>query len=149
MQNGDTLSGIARAYGVRTARLRELNGIPAGSSLIRTGQKLRLWPVTANHVHVVRRGETLSGIANRYSVSLSGLRDVNGMKTRQSMIRSGQKLRLPAGARPAADRKYVVRSGDTLGRIATSYGVRLSDLLNANTLSMQSVIRPGQVLHIP
>ena len=91
----------------------------------------------------------MSGIANRYGVSLSGLRDVNGMKTRQSMIRSGQKLRLPAGARPAAVRKYVVRSGDTLGRIATSYGVRLSDLLNANTLSMQSVIRPGQVLHIP
>jgi LysM repeat protein len=42
-----------------------------------------------------------------------------------------------------------VRRGDTLGRIASRYGVRLMDLLRANGLSVRPVIRPGQSLLIP
>jgi len=50
----------------------------------------------AEQKHTIKRGETLSGIAHRYSVSLSLLRSVNGIKG--NMLRVGQTIRIP-GAR--------------------------------------------------
>ncbi len=44
-------------------------------------------------VHVIRRGETLSGIAKRYSVSMSTLKKHNGLK--HNSIRIGQRLKIP------------------------------------------------------
>ncbi|MEO7387751.1 MAG: N-acetylmuramoyl-L-alanine amidase [Gammaproteobacteria bacterium] len=43
--------------------------------------------------HVVRRGDTLSGVAIRYRVSVSSLRSVNGLRTDTVWV--GQKLRIP------------------------------------------------------
>jgi membrane-bound lytic murein transglycosylase D len=100
--------------------------------------------------HVVRAGETLSGIAAAHGVSQARLRELNAIPAGSSLIRVGQALHLPtdaaAGARPP---EHVVQRGETLGRIAARYGVALLDLLAANALSMRSVIHPGQVLLIP
>jgi len=150
VQRGDTLSDIARAHGMQVTALRELNGIPRGSSLIRSGQQLRVDSDGSGGTHVVRKGETLSGIASSHRVSVSRLRAANGMSSRNSLIRPGQRLTLPAGATsPSVSRRYVVSRGDTLTRIADSFGVRLRDLLSANTLRIDSVIHPGQTLRIP
>ncbi|MBT1444809.1 transglycosylase SLT domain-containing protein [Shewanella sp. JM162201] len=46
-------------------------------------------------------------------------------------------------------RRYVVKSGDTLGGIAKRNGVKLQALLSANGLKKDSVIRPGQTLKLP
>lgn len=46
--------------------------------------------------HAVRRGETLSGIAQRYKVSVQILRQVNGKS--DDMLRVGEKLRIPLGS---------------------------------------------------
>ena len=43
-------------------------------------------------IHIVRRGETLSGIALRYRLELSALKDINGIEGDRILI--GQKLRL-------------------------------------------------------
>jgi N-acetylmuramoyl-L-alanine amidase len=43
--------------------------------------------------HVITRGDTLSGIAERYRVSLTSLRQANGL--RNDRIRIGQKLTIP------------------------------------------------------
>ena len=45
-------------------------------------------------------------------------------------------------------RRYVVRGGDTLSRIASRHRIALSDLKSVNGLN-GSGIRPGQVLKIP
>ena len=42
-----------------------------------------------------------------------------------------------------------VRTGETASQIARRYGVSLAALLNYNGLTMQSVIRAGEVLRIP
>ena len=148
VRRGDTLSTIAAAHGMSLARLREANGLSARASHIRVGQKLRLDgpAVTAAATHVVRHGETLSSIATRYGVKLSQLRRANNLSSRSSLIRTGQKLRLPGAA---AARSHVVRRGESLTRIASRYGVGLGDLLSANTLTLKSIIHPGQVLRIP
>lgn len=48
----------------------------------------------SSRVHVVRRGETLSGIGARYGVSVASIKRTNGLSG--SAIRSGQRLRIPA-----------------------------------------------------
>ena len=50
---------------------------------------------------------------------------------------------------PSADAGYTVQSGDTLSGIAFALGVSLEDLLSANNLTEDSVIKPGQVLTVP
>jgi LysM repeat protein len=150
VQRGETLSGIAQQYGMSLSILRELNDIPRSSSLIRPGQKLVVSSAWEQPVHVVRQGETLSGIAHAYGVSLTTLRDLNDIPSNRSIIRPGQKLLLPARLElPETTRTHVVRRGDTLLEIAARYGVKLIDLLKANTLSINAVIHPGQTLSIP
>jgi membrane-bound lytic murein transglycosylase D len=147
---GDTLSTIAQAFGMSLAQLRELNSIPRSASLIRAGQHLHVTgETTATGTHVVRRGETLSAIARHYGMSLAELRAVNGMSSGQSLIRTGQVLRV--ADRPGSIDRFVhvVSTGDTLLRIAVSYGVRLADLLLHNGLRLDSTIYPGQRIRIP
>lgn len=52
----------------------------------------RLWAAEGS-VHVVRRGDTLSGIARKYGTSVSSLKQLNGLKT--DLIKVGQALQLP------------------------------------------------------
>jgi LysM repeat protein len=53
----------------------------------------------------------------------------------------------PAHAAPPG--VYVVKEGDSLGRIAQKLGVKLPDLLNANGMTVDSLILPGQQLVVP
>jgi LysM repeat protein len=50
---------------------------------------------------------------------------------------------------PASPLTYTVQLGDTLGEIATRFGVTVDALARANGISNQALIRPGQVLTIP
>ncbi len=70
-------------------------------------------PRSSGDVHEVRAGETLSGIARRYGVSVSGLVAANGLRGQSALVRVGQRLRIPqatARAKVAAS-KSVVRAG--------------------------------------
>jgi membrane-bound lytic murein transglycosylase D len=99
VRRGDTLSEIAARYGVRISDLRRWNGLGA-SSLIRPGQELRVadggGAVASGEptrVHVVRPGESLWRIAQRYGVRTSDLIDWNGIG-RSGTIYPGQKIRV-------------------------------------------------------
>ncbi|MCZ2404834.1 LysM peptidoglycan-binding domain-containing protein, partial [Paenarthrobacter sp. Z7-10] len=50
--------------------------------------------------------------------------------------------------RPAAGSSYTIQSGDTLGSIAASHGVSLTDLFALNSLGVNSTIYPGQSIRI-
>ncbi|AWB95320.1 hypothetical protein DCE93_06320 [Agromyces badenianii] len=111
--DGDTVSGIAERYGVPTADILALNGL-SWSSLIFPGQRLALpgggssapAPVTAPVAaelsrHTVVSGDTMSGIAAAYGISLDQMLSANGL-SRQSLIFPGQSIVLPpAGATDA------------------------------------------------
>lgn len=81
-----------------------------------------------------------------------------------SIIYPGQKIKIGGGQAPApapaatpapapapatSSGSYTVKSGDTLSAIAAKHGVKLSDILAANKLTMTSVIFPGNKLAIP
>ncbi len=55
---------------------------------------------------------------------------------------------LPASSEPHRT-VYVVRSGDTLGRIADRYGTSIAAICRANALNRRDLIRPGQRMVIP
>jgi membrane-bound lytic murein transglycosylase D len=98
--------------------------------------------------HKVRRGETLSGIASRYSVGVSEITSANSIRNR-NRIRVGQVLTIPGGDfRGPADRPgiHVVRRNETLSSIAKRYGLRVRDIERWNNLSSRDLIYPGQKL---
>ncbi|MBI4545597.1 MAG: D-alanyl-D-alanine carboxypeptidase/D-alanyl-D-alanine-endopeptidase [Gemmatimonadetes bacterium] len=104
---GETLTGIARRWGTTVDALRAANS-GVDPRRIRPGQKLRL-PTTsaeapaasgaadrkqAARAYVIRRGDTLEGIARRHRLTVEALRAANpGVNPRRLM--PGRKLRLP------------------------------------------------------
>lgn len=83
VRKGDTLSAIARAHGISLSNLQRWNGL-VGRSLIHPGQKLVIGEDgPSNHqrrvLYRVRRGDTLSKIAHRFSVSVADLRRWNNL----------------------------------------------------------------------
>jgi len=110
--------------------------------------------------YVVRAGDTLAGIAERYKLTLQALVQANKI-AKPSLIHPGQSLRLPgikaparraAASKPAAPaptRPYPVKTGDTLIAISEAQKVPLTTILALNHLTTASVIHPGQVLRLP
>jgi membrane-bound lytic murein transglycosylase D len=103
VRRGETVSGIARRYGVSQAQLQRWNNLGV-SGRINAGQRLRVGQSaterarvatrSSSRTHTVRSGETLSGLAQQYGVRLSALAGANGL-TSKSRIRVGQKLEVP------------------------------------------------------
>ena len=67
---------------------------PEGTLLAQTGPQKVQGPAAGPQEHVIARGDTLSGIAYRYNVSIRTLRSANGL--RNDRIRVGQVLRIPS-----------------------------------------------------
>lgn len=59
-----------------------------------------LWAASGG-VHVVRKGDTLSGLAVRYGVSVRELKQANGLNS--DLIRIGQSLKIPESSRNTAN----------------------------------------------
>ncbi len=114
-------------------------------------------PPQANREHVVIKGDNFSTIGKKYSVGVSALAKANpGVDS--SRLKIGQKLAIPATAAAgpktvkgnengAAD-VYVVKSNDTLGRIAREYKTTVKALRETNNLKSDA-IKVGQKLKLP
>ena len=163
VRRGDTLGRIAQKFGTSTSALQRANKLRSAHR-IRVGQKLLIPPgrragpaaaVVAQStpgVHVVRRGETLSGIAGAYRMSTARLRAANHLENAHR-IYVGQRLKVPgrsaSGESAGAERRtHVVRSGDTLHAIARRYGTTVRAIQTANRIA-STLIRPSQVLIVP
>lgn len=111
VQRGETLSDIARQYGVSLEYLVASNDI-SDIHNIQAGQELRVLS-PPGIVHTVARGETLWKIARVYRVPVAEIEAVNGID-RSSLLRPGQLLMLP-GARvpPALQRRVDAARGGT------------------------------------
>lgn len=151
---GDTLSGIAAKYGTTYQTLAAINGI-SDPNKIYVGQVLRLPggstppAATTGGTYTVVKGDTLSGIAQRYNTSWQTLAAINGIAD-PNKIYPGQVLKVPGAApsQPANQTTYVVKSGDTLSGIAAKFGTSWQRLQQLNGIPDPNKIYPGQVLKI-
>lgn len=191
VQPGDTITGIAIRHGLRTVDVLTWNGL-GWSSTIYPGQSIRLTASNAgashdapaaaapkpaaviqgearSQHHVVKSGDTVWSIAQRYGSSVDRIISLNKLGS-DAMIFVGQKLAVadnavavpaqhieaapqaPAAQQaPAAPKteSYIVQAGDTLWGIAQKHGVSVSELLAANGLNGSSIIYPGQKIALP
>jgi LysM repeat protein len=97
--------------------------------------------------YTVERGDTLGGIARDHEVSLSDLIEANDI-TNANLIYPGQVLVIP-GEDTQPDITHVVERGDTLARIASTYGASISILVETNAIRNPNLIRIGQNILIP
>lgn len=145
VQNGDTLSGIAARFGTTYQVLAQINGI-SNPNLIYAGEILRVPKGSAGQItYTVRAGDTLSGIAQNYGVSVSALASLNGISN-PNLIYAGQKLIIPTGG--AVPVYYVIQKGDTLSGIAAKFGTTTKALQQMNGISNPNVIYAGQRIRI-
>ena len=143
--------------------IRELNdlksdNIMAGQVLVvdaKKAVKKKKDTPAAPAVHTVKSGENLSAIADKYGVSVANLREWNDLKS--DNIRVGDKLKLKADGKTstssrsrdneAAEQTHKVKKGETLGQIATKYGVTVDDLRKWNNIKGNN-IAAGQNLKV-
>jgi LysM repeat protein len=118
--------------------------------------------------YVIVKGDTLAVIAHKNGISLKALEEANP-SVNPKKLQIGQKLQVPAGtamvatssasgAAPAmtadavstdaSGSLYVVKSGDTLSKIAKSHGTSFKRIMAMNDLKTTS-IRAGQKLKMP
>jgi LysM repeat protein len=112
--------------------------------------------------YVVQPGDTISAIASRHGLRTADVLTANGLSW-SSIIYPGQVLRLaaaapaapapaapvPAAAAPPSVAAHTVSAGDTVSAIASAHGVSTQAVLDANGLTRDSIIYPGQSLAIP
>ncbi len=151
VRRSQTLSHIAARYGVRIKDLVAWNHLRSASHIV-VGQRLKVSAPKApapappsSGTHVVRRGETLSGIALKHGTTTRRLQQLNGISD-PSRIEVGDTLKLEGDGGPTWT-IYVVRRGDSLGKIAGAYGVSVASLKAWNQLRSNTIF-PGQKIKI-
>lgn len=104
VQKGETLYSISRKYGISVGELCSANNIST-SSVIKTGQNLKIptknssetknsQKVEKTDTYIVKKGDTLYGIAKRFGVSVETLTIMNKMSG-SNTIKVGQGLIVP------------------------------------------------------
>ncbi len=145
VKSGDSLWSISRKFGVSVDDLKKVNNLSSnllsiGQNLIIPGKKNN----TSSNEYVVKKGDTLYGIANKYNVSVDNLKSYNNLSTDSLSI--GQIIKIPDNK--VNSNEYVVKSGDSLYSISRKYGVSVDELMSVNNLK-STVLSVGQVLKIP
>ena len=165
---GETLSEIARYYGVTINALKSANGL-SNANYIYVGQRLYIpsgdysAPVGCSSYYLVRPGDKLSIIAARLGINTNALASANGLSN-ANYIYVGQRLCIPSvygdgghphndGGHPHNDGGYgegyyKVKAGDTLSEIAAWNHTSVHKLMGLNGLSNPNYIYIGQMLRL-
>ncbi len=115
VEAGDTLWDLAEQHGCTVAQLRKANDLERGDTLV-LGRTITIPDCgggknpaggAAPREHTVEAGDTLENIARSYATSVAALRELNSIDG--SLIRIGQRLKIPRGLAP--------KTGQSRGRV--------------------------------
>ncbi|MES2797709.1 MAG: LysM peptidoglycan-binding domain-containing protein [Bacteroidota bacterium] len=120
---------------------------------------------TKKQIHIVRKGENLFQIAEKYDLDIKDLKDLNNLKNSNN-IRAGQKLKLSEGkatlqlasnnedkideksSRKIKPKFHIVNKGDTIWSIAQRYeGTTVEKIRKLNDIRTNN-LKPGQKLRV-
>jgi len=156
VQRGETLFRIAMRYGTTVEAIADANGI-RDPRYITVGQRLLIPNANRNApgtliTYTARPGDTLETLTQTFSTTIDSLAAANHI-TNPAQVFVGEELTISQGAASApgfaAQALYRVQPGENLARIALKFRVPLQTLLDANNLTLQMPVFPGERLWIP
>lgn len=156
-------------YDTTVQKIIDLNNLR--STALSIGQKLTLpetYPtgdiVLPNYInYTVKKGDNLYSIARTYNVSVDTIMKDNNLNTNTLSVGQNLKIRMPKENMGEIEEcfgedytppsststvNYTVKKGDSLYKIAASYGTSVSEIMNLNNLK-STALSIGQVLKIP
>lgn len=127
-----------------------LNGYGKGTETTKPVKPSK--PQTSSEtIYIVKKGDTLSGIASKYGTTYQVLASYNGISN-PNLIGVEQVIKIPNGTMShitnTSSRTYIVKSGDNLSSIAKKYGTTYQKIAKDNNISNPNKIYPGQKLII-
>ena len=155
VEKGDSLYKIASNFGISVDALKKANNLT--SNLLNIGQVLIIpgttggspmdpsIPPSPSNTYVVKSGDSLYKIAGNYGVTVDALKNANNLTS--NLLSIGQILVIPNGS-STPSQTYSVQAGDTLYKIANSYGITVDALKSFNNLTSNN-LSIGQILRIP
>jgi membrane-bound lytic murein transglycosylase D len=161
IQPGETIIGISEDYGVSIDDIKRWNNL--SSSRIYAGKTLIIYSngtheevvsttktqkSSKEKTHRVKRGETLSTIAEEYKVSIGSIRQANNISGNK--IIAGEDLIIPGSSSTvqlSKDGYHIVENGETLYSIAIKYKTSVQKIKQLNNLSSSKII-VGQKLKV-
>ncbi|MCY7952693.1 peptidoglycan endopeptidase LytE [Bacillus inaquosorum] len=162
VKKGDTLWELSRKYDTTISKIKSENHLR--SDIIYAGQTLSIngkstssksSSSSSSSTYKVKSGDSLWKISNKYGMTVSELKKLNGLKS--DLLRIGQVLKLKGSTSSSSSSSskvsssststYKVKSGDSLSKIASKYGTTVSKLKSLNGLK-SDLIYAGQVLKV-
>ena len=169
VKRGETLSMIARRYRVSVQTLMLANKmkkktlvtgkmlkIPTGGSSIpapetvKSTQQNERGKSRQTVSHIVKSGESLWIIANRYNTTVKNIQELNNLNNMDLHV--GQVIFIQKQSNENRNndvlKKYRIKSGDNLFRISQKYNMPLDRLLRINKLTPKNKIHVGQYIFV-
>ena len=138
ISENDTIEKIAFRYGFSLREIEIANAIYPGSRKLVAGDKV----VIPNRFHIVKEGQNLNTIAERYNLSATQLASYNDLED-ENIILIGDKLLLPFFI-------HVTNENETIADIAGRYEREISELIEFNAFEKNTVIlNENQLVKIP
>ncbi|WP_044470663.1 N-acetylmuramoyl-L-alanine amidase [Mannheimia massilioguelmaensis] len=191
--SGETIAKIAQKYHVKSADIVTLNKLKRqdlyiGESIKIPGSSQNLAKeetkqennqkqqkssdnnqINSDNTYIVKSGDTLYSIANKYKVKESELLELNKLKNRNALF-AGKKLKIPASAKPIENAepekskdvvqnlqknkvekstiRYQVKSGDNISKLAEKFGIKSSEIIELNNLKGKNLL-VGAIIKLP
>ena len=93
-------------------------------------------------IYVVKQGDTVTSIANRFDVPAAEIEVLNGIENRGLAV--GEALLIPL-----VGQNYTVQAGDSLYKIAMANGLTVNEIAQVNQISPDKQLQIGETLYIP
>jgi membrane-bound lytic murein transglycosylase D len=172
VKRGETLASLAKMYQTSQQNIIQANKLKK-SATIKPGMVLLVPPkaptpppkaspapvkpaMAKKHepvrvaTHVVKSGDSLFNIANRYGVTTKRIQEVN--KLTSFNIAVGQSLTIPEPTKTTTAetglKKYMVKKGENAFSIASGHNMPIDRFLSINNLSSGSKMFPGQKVYV-
>ena len=173
VKTGESLASIADKNNTTSQSIRQNNHL--ASNYIHSGMLLKMPTsqksagtlLTAKtvdnkpgsaQIYVVKQGDTIWNIGQRFSVSGKEIADRNKLNSKTALV-LGQKLTINAANQPTVSSKvvassaarsisYTVKQGDSLAQISRKFNVSIADLRKWNPPAISNSLTPGKKLKV-